>query len=110
MVKNLTAAGLDSLKLKRDAKPIFETMTSEHSPFPNTKITQDFFQETPKFLKKNSLLDVQFAALTSVIMTKLFDVKSKLELSTKTEVLNPYVDSLRDQMRYLKGKNETKHY
>ena len=55
-------------------------------------------------------MDVQFAALTSVIMTKLFDVKSKLELSTKTEVLNPYVDSLRDQMRYLKGKNETKHY
>lgn len=43
-------------------------------------------------------------------MTKLFDVKSKFELSTKTEVLNPYVDSLWDQIRYLKGKNETKHY
>ena len=48
MFDNTAAAGLDSFYLKRDPDPIFETMTSEPNPFPNTQSMPDSIQGTPK--------------------------------------------------------------
>ena len=68
-------------------------MISEPSSFPNTQTTPEHIQETPNSNsayvepKKLLSLEAQFAALKYCTTTELFDVKSQIELSTKTGLI-----------------------
>ena len=78
----------------------------------NTQTTSDHIHETPKSNSayvdfKNVSSEAQFAALKTFVTAELFDVKSQIEFSIKAGESNPYLDSLQDQIHYLKGKKET---
>ena len=90
----MTATGLDSFYLKRSNESMSETLISEPSLFPNTQTTPGPIEETPNsnsayvYSKKLSSLETQFAALKLFITAELFDVKSQIELSTRTESIH----------------------
>lgn len=92
MVNNIIAAtGLDSFYLKNGEKFISETFISEPSPFPNSQNLLDSIYEIPKIKrpyvesKKYFSLKARFPTLKS----KIFGLKSQIELPTKKENLIP---------------------
>lgn len=92
MVNNIIAAtGLDSFYLKNGEKFISETFISEPSPFTNSQNLLDSIYEIPKIKrpyvesKKYFSLKARFPTLKS----KIFGLKSQIELPTKKENLIP---------------------